>query len=168
MKCTGQELFNALTQREMIQIFTGTSQQFLKFPVVFQWIDTSTCRYLTLSWIDSRFDVDPDPTLYFDADPDSDPGPTSSYTVHKLENQKFWFIFIYNISNLHCFIFLISVISGRPVTSVFCTALWNFDFLVEMNSDPDRQALDADLDPAKWCRSNRIHIRIRIRPDPQH
>jgi hypothetical protein len=26
MKCTGQELFNALTQREMIQIFTGTYQ----------------------------------------------------------------------------------------------------------------------------------------------
>ena len=24
MKCTGQELFNALTQREMIQLFTGT------------------------------------------------------------------------------------------------------------------------------------------------
>ena len=23
MKCTGQELFNALTQRDMIQIFTG-------------------------------------------------------------------------------------------------------------------------------------------------
>ena len=24
MKCTGQELFNALTQRDMIQIFTGS------------------------------------------------------------------------------------------------------------------------------------------------
>jgi hypothetical protein len=23
MKCTGQELYNALTQREMIQLFTG-------------------------------------------------------------------------------------------------------------------------------------------------
>ncbi len=71
-----------------------------------------------------RFDVDPDPTLYFDSDPDSDsyPDPTSSYTVHKLDNQKFWSTFINNISSLHRYIFLISVISGRPVISVFWTA----------------------------------------------
>ncbi len=37
-----------------------------------------------------------------------------------------------------------------------------FLHMVEMDTDPDQQALDAysDPDPAKWCQSDRIRIRI--------
>ncbi len=49
-----------------------------------------------------RFDADPDPTFYFDADPV--PDPSSIYTqVRKSE-------IVFDFSSQHCFIFLISII----------------------------------------------------------
>jgi hypothetical protein len=77
MKCTGQELFNALTQREMIQIFTGTYQPTL--PEVSGRKDRNSS--ILVQWVPGRgvgrhiFDTDPDPTCHFDADPDTDSDP---------------------------------------------------------------------------------------------
>jgi hypothetical protein len=46
-----------------------------------------------------RFDADPDPTFHFDAIPDSDPDPTTSYT--HVGNHIF--AFYSRQSSLHCF-----------------------------------------------------------------
>jgi hypothetical protein len=66
-------------------------------------------------WVSPVFFVDqyrsfrnPDSTFHFDADPDSNPNTAPSFS-HIGKSEKFS-TFIHSISNLHCFIFLFSVI----------------------------------------------------------
>jgi hypothetical protein len=59
-----------------------------------------------------QFDAEPGPTFHFDADLNSD--PTSSYTQVR---KTFFFTFLHS-NVLHCFIFLVNVISVISVITL--------------------------------------------------
>jgi hypothetical protein len=58
---------------------------------------------------------DPDPTLHFDADPDS--------LLHMVEHLKF-FVFVQRGASLNCFIFLFSVIGVNILDSTYIEIFW--------------------------------------------
>ncbi len=94
--------------------------------------------------------------------------------LHMLENQEIFYTFFYSSANLHCFIFLVSVLgviilcisdsllqfSGKSTLKFSFTVSWKneMDKVTDPAPDLDRRALDADPDPAKWCRSVWIWI----------
>jgi hypothetical protein len=109
MKCTGQELFNALTQREMIQIFTGTCQQFLKFSVVkymnsnifVEWVPGRGVGRHSYSYILIRIRLSILMAILIWIPPQ---------VIHKLENQRKFVLLLFTTFPGSLFIFLTRVI----------------------------------------------------------
>ncbi len=85
-------------------------------------------------------DLDPDPTFHFDVDPDPDPS---------------------QILYMRCDLIIFNILESILKFSWKKNSLALH--LAEMDTDPDREALDADpySDPSKM-------MLIRPNPDPQH
>jgi hypothetical protein len=98
---------------------------------------------LVTSLVDRHlFDAEPNPTFHFDADPDQNlgPDPILIFTYGMLENHNFLKLKLIHSSASH-YVPGILKYSGK----FFILAV----HLVEVNTDPDRQAQDADPDPEK-------------------
>ncbi len=92
----------------------------------------------------------------------------SGLALQRCQSSEYFFIFSHSIASLQFFIFIFSV-KCTLIFSVFFTHYWNFLEksqvyqllnLLGLDTNPDRHSLDADPDPAKWCGSNPIRIRI--------
>jgi hypothetical protein len=94
-----------------------------------------------------------DPTFHFDADPDPDPdpNPTPSFT----HGGKSEFFKTHSGARLHCLIIIASVIDDRchnfqyfsTVSGIFWKKYSLAFYLIKMDLDPDRQALNTEPDP---------------------
>ncbi len=96
--------------------------------------------------------------------PSRSPSPPPSFVLMpiriRIPNQRYWKIWI-------CLIQLFTAVSMYIVmcflSAIYVPILWTiYRTFVEMDTNLDQQALDADPapDPAKWCRFDRIRIRI--------
>ncbi len=91
--------------------------------------------------------LDSDPTLHFDADPDPNPDPTQFYTCRKIRFFFFGAVPVYEFylsrQRRKCHI-------NDIVDSILTFSRKNYRLafhLVETDTYPDGQALDADSDP---------------------
>jgi hypothetical protein len=121
-------------------------------------------------------DADPDPNLYFDADPDhypdrhsndADPNvdPTPSFT--HVGNEYFCSCFGHSISSIQCFTFFVnikdvttSIILDSILIFLDKSTVYQLYHMLGINTDSDRHALytDPNPDPAKRCGSDLILI----------
>ncbi len=98
---------------------------------------------------------------------DAVPDPDTAWHQNDANPQNFYFIFSHSIASLQCFIFIIRV-KCAIIFRIFDTILkfsgksqvYQLFNLLGLDTVSDRYSLNADPDPAKWCGSSPIRIRI--------